>query len=114
VICRIWSNLRDQRIEDRYLSLRGSAENPPSAGEANVMRRAIANTFVVLVALAMLVGYLYGSPKYRALKKECVEAGMNHSDAPSDDDLNRLWMACRKIGYGPPLRCNAGSAELGS
>jgi hypothetical protein len=68
-----------------------------------VKRRAIANTFLVLVALAMLAGYFYGSPKYRALKKECVEAGMDRSDAPSDDDLHRLWMACRKIGYGPPL-----------
>ena len=67
------------------------------------MRRAIASTFLVLTVLAMLVGYFYGSQKYRELKKECVEAGMDHSDSPSDDDLHRLWTACRKIGYGPPL-----------
>ena len=56
------------------------------------------------LALAILVGlYFYGSPRYRALKKECIETGMEHSDAPSDDDLRRLWMACRKIGFGAPL-----------
>ena len=65
------------------------------------MRRAIVG---VVLALAMLVGlYSYGSPEYRRLKKECVETGMDHSDAPSDDDLHRLWMACRKLGFGPPL-----------
>ena len=56
------------------------------------------------LALAMFVGlYLCGSPQHRALKTECIKAGMDHSDAPSDDDLHRLWMACRKIGFGPPL-----------
>jgi hypothetical protein len=64
------------------------------------MRRAIG----VVLALAMPMGlYFYGSPEYRKLKKECVEAGMEHSDAPSDNDLHRLWMACRKIGFGAPL-----------
>jgi hypothetical protein len=61
------------------------------------------NVFSVL-ALATLVGlYFYGSPKYRKLKNECIETGMEHSDAPSDDELHDLWMACRKIGFGPPL-----------
>jgi hypothetical protein len=61
------------------------------------------NVFLVL-ALATLVGlYFYGSPKYRKLKNECIETGMEHSDAPSDDELHDLWMACRKIGFGPPL-----------
>jgi hypothetical protein len=65
------------------------------------MRSAIVG---VVLALAMLVGlYFYGSPEYRKLKKECVETGMDHSDAPSDDELHQLWMACRKIGFGPPL-----------
>jgi len=65
------------------------------------MRRAMV---VVVFALAVLVGlYFYGSPEYRKLKKECVETGMEHSDAPSDDELHQLWMACRKIGFGPPL-----------
>ncbi len=65
------------------------------------MRRAIE---VVVLALAMFVGlYFYGSPGYRKLKNECIEAGMDHSDAPSDDELHSLWMACRKIGFGPPL-----------
>jgi hypothetical protein len=65
------------------------------------MRRAIV---VMVLALAMLVGfYFYGSPGYRQLKTECVETGMDHSDASSDDDLHRLWMACRKIGLGPRL-----------
>lgn len=67
------------------------------------MRNATANAFLVLVALAIVAGYFYGSPKYRALKKECIEARMDHADAPSDDELHSLWMACRKIGYGPPL-----------
>lgn len=62
------------------------------------MRRAIAAGIVVL-ALATLVGYFYGSPEYRKLKKECVETGMEHSDAPSDDDMRTAadallrWMA---------------------
>ena len=61
------------------------------------------NVFLVL-ALATLVGlYFYGSPKYRKLKNECIETGMEHSDAPSDDELHDLWMACREIGFGPPL-----------
>jgi hypothetical protein len=65
------------------------------------MRRAIV---VVVLALAMLVSfYFYGSPEYRRLKKECAETGMDHSDAPSDDELHRLWMTCRKIGFGAPL-----------
>jgi hypothetical protein len=65
------------------------------------MRRAMMG---VVLALATLVGlYIYGSPQYRALKKECIETGMDHSDAPSDDDLHRLWMACRKIGFGSSL-----------
>ncbi|MFK4502118.1 hypothetical protein ABIF86_006409 [Bradyrhizobium japonicum] len=65
------------------------------------MRRAMMGIGLVL---AMLLGfYFYGSPQYRALKKECIETGMDHSDAPSDDDLHRLWMACRKIGFGAPL-----------
>ena len=65
------------------------------------MQRAVV---VVVLALAMVVGlYFYGSPKYRNLKKECAETGMDHSDAPSDDELHTLWMACRKIGFGPPL-----------
>jgi hypothetical protein len=65
------------------------------------MRRAIV---VVVLALAMLVSfYFYGSPEYRRLKKECAETGTDHSDAPSDDELHRLWMACRKIGFGAPL-----------
>jgi hypothetical protein len=63
------------------------------------MRRAIVAGAVVL-ALAI---YFYGSPEYRKLKKECVETGMENSDAPSDDDLHRLWMACRKIGFGPTM-----------
>jgi hypothetical protein len=67
------------------------------------MRRAIVAGIMVL-ALAALVGlYFYGSPGYRKLKKECVETGMERSGAPSDDDLHRLWMACRKIGFGAPL-----------
>jgi hypothetical protein len=67
------------------------------------MRSAIVAGVVVL-ALATVVGrYFYGSPEYRKLKKECVETGMEHSDAPSDDDLHSLWMACRKIGLGSPL-----------
>lgn len=62
-----------------------------------------ANVFVLLV-LATLVGlYFYGSPKYGSLKKECIEAGMDHSDSPSDDELHSLWMDCRRIGFGPPL-----------
>ncbi|WLB57901.1 hypothetical protein [Bradyrhizobium japonicum] len=65
------------------------------------MRRAMMGIGVVVAMLAGL--YFYGSPQYRALKKECVETGMEHSDAPSDDDLHRLWMACRKIGFGAPL-----------
>jgi hypothetical protein len=61
------------------------------------------NVFLVL-ALATLVGlYFCGSPKYRKLKNECIETGMEHSNAPSDDELHDLWMACRKIGFGPPL-----------
>ena len=57
-----------------------------------------------ILTLAMLAGlYFYGSPEYRKLKKECIESGMEQSDAPSDDELHRLWMACRKIGFGPPL-----------
>jgi hypothetical protein len=57
-----------------------------------------------ILTLAMLTGlYFCGSPEYRKLKKECVETGMEHSDAPSDDELHRLWMACRRIGFGPPL-----------
>jgi hypothetical protein len=61
------------------------------------------NVFLVL-ALATLVGlYFYGSPKYRKLKNQCIETGMEYSDAPSDDELHDLWMACRKIGFGPPL-----------
>jgi hypothetical protein len=65
------------------------------------MRRAIVVGAAVLSTLAGL--YFYGSPGYRKLKKECVEAGMEHSDAPSDDELHSLWMACRKIGFGAPL-----------
>jgi len=58
----------------------------------------------VLLSLAVILGlYLYGSPEYRKLKRECVETGMDQSDAPSDDSLHSLWMACRKIGFGPPL-----------
>jgi hypothetical protein len=65
------------------------------------MRRAIAG---VVMVLAVLVGlYIWGSPEYRELKQDCVETGMDHSDAPSDDELHRLWMACRRIGFGPPL-----------
>jgi hypothetical protein len=65
-----------------------------------LMRRAIV---VVFLASVMLVGlYFYGSPEYRKSKKECVETGMDQSDAASDD-LHRLWMACRKIGFGAPL-----------
>jgi hypothetical protein len=57
-----------------------------------------------VVVLALAIGYFYGSPEYRKLKKECVETGMENSDAPpSDDDLHRLWMACRKIGFGPTM-----------
>jgi hypothetical protein len=56
------------------------------------------------LALALLVGlYFYGSPQHRELKNACVETGMEHSDAPSDDDLHRMWTACRKIGIGAPL-----------
>jgi hypothetical protein len=72
-------------------------------GKANLKRRAIANAFLLLVALAVVAGYFYGWPKYTALKKDCIEAGMDHSDHPSDNDLDALWMACRKIGYGPRL-----------
>jgi hypothetical protein len=65
------------------------------------MRRAIV---IMFLSLAMLVSlYLYGSPEYRKLKNECIETGMDRSDAPSDDELHRLWMACRKIGFGAPL-----------
>jgi len=65
------------------------------------MRRAVLG---VVLLFAMLVGlYSYGSPKYRKLKNECIEAGMDHSDAPSDDELHTLWMDCRRIGFGPPL-----------
>jgi hypothetical protein len=65
------------------------------------MRRAI--VVVVLVSVTLVGLYFYGSRGYRQLKKQCVETGMGHSDAPSDDDLHRLWMACRKIGFGAPL-----------
>ena len=58
---------------------------------------------LLLVALAVVAGYFYGWPKYRALKKDCIESGMDHSDHPSDNDLDALWMTCRKIGYGPRL-----------
>jgi hypothetical protein len=68
---------------------------------ALLMRSAIPLVTFVLAALVGL--YFYGSPKYRILKKECIEAGMDHSDTPSDDDLHRLWMDCRRIGFGPPL-----------
>ena len=65
------------------------------------MRRAIVVAVLVSATFAGL--YFYGSPEYRQLKKQCVETGMEHSDAPSDDDLHRLWMACRKMGFGAPL-----------
>lgn len=65
------------------------------------MRRAVVGVVLTLTMLAGL--YIYGSPEYRRLKQECVEAGMADSEAPSDDELHRLWMACRKIGFGAPL-----------
>ena len=68
---------------------------------AKLMRRI--NLFMVLLLAALVGLYLFGSPGYRKLKKECTETGMVYSDAPSDDELHDLWMACRKIGFGPPL-----------
>jgi hypothetical protein len=66
------------------------------------MRRVIVAGVIVL-AIAVLVGrYLYGSPEYRELKQTCMETGMENQDAPSDGDLHSLWLACRKIGFGPP------------
>jgi hypothetical protein len=96
-----------QRLHRLQLALTGvrtdDGRRPNERGHemGALMRRAIV---VVFLASVMLVGlYFYGSPEYRKLKKECVETGMDQSDAPSDDDLHRLWMACRKIGFGAPL-----------
>jgi hypothetical protein len=54
------------------------------------------STFLRIVAIKST------EEQYRALKKECIETEMDRSDAPSDDDLHRLWMACLKIGFGAP------------
>jgi hypothetical protein len=66
------------------------------------MRGAIVGVVLALAVLVVL--YSYGSPEYRRLKKDCVETGMDHSDARASGGLAPVR------DYSPPFRTFARSA----
>jgi hypothetical protein len=53
--------------------------------------------WLVILTLIGIVFYFIGSPGYRRLMNECSEAGVDRMvEPPSDDDLHRLYLDCRR------------------